>query len=102
HHPLRPRHHHPIVPARPFATDTQPPPPKAIQAQLPPQLHDQPARPPLPWPAQSQFLQPHSHHRLILFDHRVTAICSKQRKQARLRFSLFEHLNRFTPSRFLR
>jgi hypothetical protein len=90
-----------LIPARPLAAHAKPLRPELIELQLAPQQQRQPARAPLPWPAQTQFRQPDPDDRGV-GQQPFTAILRKQRQRARLRGAVLQNRDRPSPRQFLR
>src|SRR6266446_6102779 len=73
-----------LIPARPLAAHAQPLAPELVQLQLPPQQQRQPARAPLPRPAQPQLRQLDVDDRGVR-QQSFTAVLRKQRQREGLR-----------------
>ncbi len=83
------------IPARPLAARRQPLCPELIKTQLLVQRARQPARTPLPGPAQFHILEPNLHH-LLVVDLDGT-ILGKQRHRLCRRRPILENLDRLAP-----
>src|ERR1700760_340632 len=99
--PVRHQHLQDLIPPRALAVDRQTLGPEAIQLQLFPQLPGQPARTPLPWPAQPHLREAKLHGRTV-GRHRGTVILRKQRQRPRTSRFLIEDFDGFAPSGRLR
>jgi hypothetical protein len=90
-----------LVPACPLPAGRQPLRPEPIQLQFAPQLTGQPARSPLPRPAQGERRETKTHRRCVIA-HRRAAVLREQRQRPRFARGLVEHFDRLAPSRGLR
>jgi hypothetical protein len=95
------QHEQHLIPMRPFAAHSQPLQPELIELQVAPQHQCQPARAPLPWPAQPQFRQLDADDRGIR-QQPLAAVFRKQRQRPRPRGAILQNLNRPPPRQFLR
>src|SRR6202040_1613223 len=84
-----------------FAARPQPLGPEQIQLQLAPQQQRQPARAPLPRPAQPQLRQLDADNRRVR-QQSFTAVLRKQRQRAGLRRAVLQYRDRPPPRQFLR
>jgi hypothetical protein len=99
--PVGHQHEQHVIPARSLAAAGKPLVPEPVQLQLFPQRQRQPARPPLPRPAQLQLRQAQPHDRVVR-QHPVTAILRKQRQRSRLGSAVLQDLDRLAPRQLLR
>jgi hypothetical protein len=89
-----------LIPARSLPAGRQPLGPELVQLQLAPQLTREPARAPLPRPAQRQCRETNTNRRGVV--DRRAAILRNQRQCSRLAGRLVEYLDRLAPRRGLR
>jgi hypothetical protein len=99
--PVRRQHQQHLIPPCALAAGMKPFGPEPIKLEFLPQLEGQPARAPLPWPAQPQLRQLQPHDRSVR-QHSFAAIFRKQRQAPRSLAAVFQHLDRLAPGQFLR
>jgi len=99
--PVGRQHEQDPIPARALAAPRQPLGPEAIQLKLAPQRQRQPARPPLPRPAQPHRRQLEADDRSIR-QQPFAAILGKQRQRPRPLGAVLEDVDRAPPGQLLR